>query len=142
MGKNRFLMEMPGRGWSDPGTKCQPQEFLRPPIPPTPPPPPPPSRPLIITPLPSRVREKRLKERRAEAKFLVPDRVDIVDSGHAVVVPGPPAYVTSRAGTTTLFRTLQRKSHLGVPEKELRRISPNFHIHVSVRDIYSQDHST
>ncbi len=33
-------------------------------------------------------------------------------------------------------RALQRKSHYVFPEKELRGLSPNFHIHVSVSDLY------
>jgi hypothetical protein len=32
--------------------------------------------------------------------------------------------------------TLQGKSHLCIPKKELRGLSPNFHIHVSVSDLY------
>ncbi len=32
--------------------------------------------------------------------------------------------------------TLQPKSHLWIPEKELRGLSSNFHIYVSVSDLY------
>jgi hypothetical protein len=31
--------------------------------------------------------------------------------------------------------TLQQKSHLSIPEKDLRGFSPYFHIHVSVSDL-------
>ncbi len=34
------------------------------------------------------------------------------------------------------YGTLQRKSHLCIPRKESRSLSPNFHIHVSVSDLY------
>ncbi len=35
-----------------------------------------------------------------------------------------------------LVNTLQRKSHLCIPFRELRGLTPNFHIHVSVSDLY------
>ncbi len=38
---------------------------------------------------------------------------------------------------TNVYGTLQRKSHLCIPFLGLRRLSPNFHIHVSVIHLYS-----
>ncbi len=49
-----------------------------------------------------------------------------------------------RENKCTCWSALQRNSDLCFPRKELRGLSPNFHIHVSVSDlhIYSHDWST
>jgi hypothetical protein len=43
---------------------------------------------------------------------------------------------SASVGTRFVDIALQQKSHLCNPEKELRGLSPNFHIHASVGDLY------